>query len=414
MKKERNFYLFFVIAAYVSSLFFGGYYLSVGIWELYVLMLLAFVLFVIYGALSFLRFISLVWLFRISITTVLIIIFNQIYLTGGIQSHALLEFAIPPLLAFFYKPVFDRYIFMAASAAGMISMFPLSNAGYTRNLLSPEHVNVHALMCAILIFTIIAIYTFLFRNTLMAKNKELAASIDERKKTTQKLLQLEKMASLGVLSAGIAHEINNPLNFIQNGVEALSAKINENDKTKEKELEPLFKIVKEGINRVTKIVKSLSHFSRRGHEMDEQCDIKEIIENCLLILQSKIKNKVRVFTDFPSVNHKVKGNEGLLHQAVMNIMVNAEQAIKNKGTIKISTKKKSTLLDIVIEDDGEGIPKENISKISDPFFTTKAPGAGTGLGLFIAYSIIYEHNGSIDVISTENSGTIFTISLPID
>ena len=148
--------------------------------------------------------------------------------------------------------------------------------------------------------------------------------------------------------------------------------------------------------------------------MDEQCDIKEIIENCLLILQSKIKNKVRVFTDFPSANHKVKGNEGLLHQAVMNIMVNAEQAIKNKGTIKISTKKKGTFLDIVIEDDGEGIPKENISKISDPFFTTKAPGAGTGLGLFIAYSIIYEHNGSIDVISTENSGTIFTISLPID
>ena len=220
------------------------------------------------------------------------------------------------------------------------------------------------------------------------------------------------MASLGIMAAGIAHEINNPLNFIQNGVEALSTKISEDDQDKKKELEPIFHIVKEGVNRASKIVRSLSHFSRKGPEMNEECNIKEIIENCLLILHNKIKNKVRVLTDFSSTTQIVKGNEGRLHQAMMNIIANAEQAIENTGTIKITTIKRDNFLDVTIEDNGEGIPKENLSKISDPFFTTKAPGEGTGLGLFITFSIIEEHNGQIDVISSPGKGTIFTISLP--
>ena len=98
---------------------------------------------------------------------------------------------------------------------------------------------------------------------------------------------------------------------------------------------------------------------------------------------------------------------------MMNIIANAEQAIQSRGTIKIGTIKRGNYLDITIEGDGEGIPKENLSKISDPFFTTKAPGEGTGLGLFITFSIIEEHNGQIDVISSPGEGAIFTISLPI-
>ncbi|MBC6401632.1 MAG: hypothetical protein GDA51_08850 [Ekhidna sp.] len=413
MRNERSFYLFFVITACISTLFFGGYYLNAGIPELYIPIFSAFALFAIYGVLCFLRFVSLLWLFRISITTTLAAIFHQIYFTGGIQSHALVGLVTPTLLAFFYKPVSDRHIFMVVSVACLISMFPLSNTGYARNLLPSDSMSVHALMCAIFIFAMISIYTLLFRRALIVKNKELGKSMNELKKTTQKLVQSEKMASLGVLSAGVAHEINNPLNFIQNGVEALSKKIREDHKDKEKELEPLFKIVKEGINRATKIVKSLSHFSRKVPGMNEQCNIKDIIENCLLILRNKIKHKVKVITDFSSPDQKVKGNEGRLHQAVMNIIVNAEQAIKSRGTIKISTIRKGDFLDIIIEDDGEGIPKENISKINDPFFTTKAPGEGTGLGLFITYSIIHEHNGRIDVISSVGLGTTFTISLPI-
>lgn len=243
-------------------------------------------------------------------------------------------------------------------------------------------------------------------------HRELLMYNEDLQQTQKLLITSEKMASLGIMAAGIAHEINNPLNFIQNGVEALSTKISEDDQDKKKELEPIFHIVKEGVNRASKIVRSLSHFSRKGPEMNEECNIKEIIENCLLILHNKIKNKVRVLTDFSSTTQIVKGNEGRLHQAMMNIIANAEQAIENTGTIKITTIKRDNFLDVTIEDNGEGIPKENLSKISDPFFTTKAPGEGTGLGLFITFSIIEEHNGQIDVISSPGKGTIFTISLP--
>ena len=106
------------------------------------------------------------------------------------------------------------------------------------------------------------------------------------------------------------------------------------------------------------------------------------------------------------------GNEGRLHQALLNILANAAQAIDGKGTINILTSKKEGFIEVTIEDDGEGIPEENLSKISDPFFTTKAPGEGTGLGLFITFSIIQEHNGEVDVISNPGKGTIFIISIP--
>lgn len=245
-------------------------------------------------------------------------------------------------------------------------------------------------------------------------HRELLTYNEELQQTQKLLITSEKMASLGVMAAGIAHEINNPLNFIKNGTEALALSIKTQDKAQKKELEELFKIIEEGVSRASKIVKSLSHFSRKGPDMDEQCNVKDIIENCLLILHNKIKNKVQVLTDFSDSSLIVVGNEGRLHQVMMNIIANAVQAIKITGTLKISTLKRGYFLDVVIEDDGEGIPQAHLSKISDPFFTTKEPGEGTGLGLFITYSIVEEHNGYIDVISTPGEGTIFTISLPLN
>ena len=219
------------------------------------------------------------------------------------------------------------------------------------------------------------------------------------------------MASLGVMAMGIAHEINNPLNFIKNGVEALEARIVEDLPEKKEELEPMLQIVREGVKRSTNIVKSLSHFSRKTPSMEERCDLKDIIENCLMILHNKIKNRIQVITTFDKDSIAI-GNEGRLHQALLNILANAAQAIDGKGTFNILTSKKDGFVEVTIEDDGEGIPEENLSKISDPFFTTKAPGEGTGLGLFITYSIIQEHNGEIDVISNPGKGTIFIITVP--
>lgn len=242
------------------------------------------------------------------------------------------------------------------------------------------------------------------------KNKELQKNNEELKHTQKLLITSEKMASLGVLAAGVGHEINNPLNFIKNGIEALTKKLEGNE---DEELKTYFKIVNEGVDRATNIVKSLSHFSRKGPSVDEKCNIHEIIENCLLILHNKIRNKVRVITNFTSLGAELRGNEGRLHQAIMNIIANAEQAIVEEGTLEITTRRKEEHMEIWIEDDGEGIPEENLMKISDPFFTTKAPGEGTGLGLFITFSIIEEHNGTIEVNSNPGEGTKFIITLPL-
>ena len=251
---------------------------------------------------------------------------------------------------------------------------------------------------------------------LLRKNKkshqELLAYNEELQRTQKLLITSEKMASLGVMAAGVAHEINNPLNFIKNGVEAMDMRITSDNPKEREDLEPLFAIIHEGVSRAANIVKSLSHFSRGNPRMDETCNIKEIIENCLLILHNKIKNRVRILTEF-SDGSIVKGNEGRLHQSMLNILANASQAIDGTGTIKIKTRINESVLEILIEDDGEGIPEENLDKIRDPFFTTKDPGEGTGLGLFITNTIIDEHDGSIDVISNVGKGTIFIISLPL-
>ena len=221
------------------------------------------------------------------------------------------------------------------------------------------------------------------------------------------------MASLGLMATGIAHEINNPLNFIKNGVEALNKKVGDTRIKDKTELEALFNIVNEGVVRASNIVKSLSHFSRKSPTMDEECNLKDIIENCLLILHSKIKGRIRVKTHFARGKKLVKGNEGRLHQVMMNIISNAEQAIEDTGTIDITTLVEGNNLKVIIKDDGSGISEENLSKIGDPFFTTKAPGEGTGLGLFISFSIIEEHNGNLEVISSPEEGTSFIISLPL-
>jgi len=267
------------------------------------------------------------------------------------------------------------------------------------------------LFVTIIVITIplLIIMIVLFRKNHI-KNKELIRNNEELIKTQKLLITSEKMASLGVLAAGVGHEINNPLNFIKNGIEALNMKLNG---SLNEDLKSYFKIINEGVERASNIVKSLSHFSRRGPSTDEKCNIHDIIENCLLILHNRIRNRVRITTDFTKQSPVVIGNEGRLHQAMMNIIANAEQAIGDEGNIKITTRRKQGFMVVEVSDDGEGIPEENLMKISDPFFTTKAPGEGTGLGLFITSSIIEEHSGILDVNSETEQGTTFTIKLPL-
>jgi PAS domain S-box-containing protein len=244
-------------------------------------------------------------------------------------------------------------------------------------------------------------------------NNELKTTLAELQEAQGKLIENEKMASLGILSAGIGHEINNPLNFIKNGATGLSKVLQDDQNPDQNTVDMFIKIIEEGVSRASNIVKSLSHFSRTGENMSEDCEVGTIIENSLTILHNKLKHKVEVKKTFNHEGVSIPGNEGKLHQAILNLLTNAEQSIEGKGTIEITTKTKDNHLILTIGDTGSGIPSEIIGKITDPFFTTKDPGKGTGLGLSITYSIIKEHNGDITVSSKIGKGTIFTIHLPI-
>jgi signal transduction histidine kinase len=244
-------------------------------------------------------------------------------------------------------------------------------------------------------------------------NRILRESNEELKRTQSLLITAEKMASLGTLASGIGHEINNPLNFIMNGAKALQSRIEQRWHGKTNDLEPFFEAINEGVVRASKVVRSLSHFSKAGEAIIERCDVHEIINNCLIILNNRIRNKAEVIKSFTDREVIVSGDEGKLHQAFMNILSNAEQAIEHEGVIVIVTNVKDGHVLVSIKDNGVGIAEEHLQKISDPFFTTKPAGIGTGLGLFITYSIVEEHKGSIKVASKPNVETEFIVSLPL-
>lgn len=411
LKREQGFYLFLMISAYVSTLVFGGFYYTADIPQLYLPTFAAFILFVLFGVLSFFS-VSLVLLFRLSIVTALAAFFNQVFYTGGISSSGIIEFVIPPLLAFFYRPLSDRFVLMVVSAICLVAMWPLTEWGYTQNLLPEPMQNAHALLCAVFVFSIVTIYTFLFRNALVIKNQKIGESMKQLQDTTHKLIQSEKMASLGMLSAGVAHEINNPLNFIKGGIEILEQEL-KNDKELKFEAAPSIHVIKEGLTRASVIVNSLNHFSRNTESMNERCNINDIVTNSLIMLQPKLKYKGKVEKDLTDEELIIRGNEGKLHQAFLNIISNAEQAIGKEGTISVKTRKKNNSIEVEIKDNGVGISKENLNKISDPFFTTKPVGKGTGLGLAITYKIIEDHNGSVNVSSKLGKGSTFVLSFGV-
>lgn len=221
------------------------------------------------------------------------------------------------------------------------------------------------------------------------KNKALENALSELKETQAQLIQSEKMASLGTLTAGVAHEINNPLNFIQGGIYALEDVVNENVVSDKKENLEILAQMQMGVNRASEIVRSLSRFSRRDDDfVMTSLNLTEVIKNCLLILNHSLKYKCEIITDFSPECESVTSNENALHHIIVNLIANAADAIQKKGTIKISTyldqDKNPT---ICVEDNGEGMPAHILARIFDPFFTTKKPGAGTGLGLSISYNL---------------------------
>jgi signal transduction histidine kinase/ligand-binding sensor domain-containing protein len=247
---------------------------------------------------------------------------------------------------------------------------------------------------------------------LRAANSELENSLSNLKKTQNQLAHSDKMASLGVLSAGIGHEINNPLNFIQGGAHGIAGELSK-DEINKTDINDLLNIIYEGVKRAKEIVKSLSRFSRSGDDQMAECEVHEIIDHCLVMLNNKFKHKVEVHKSYCSQKPLISGNDSKLHQLFLNVLTNAEQAIDVNGNIYIDTSIENTNLIITIKDDGCGISDENLSKILDPFFTTKPPGEGTGLGLSITHNIIQEHGGEIAIKSKFNLGTEILMKMPV-
>jgi PAS domain S-box-containing protein len=242
----------------------------------------------------------------------------------------------------------------------------------------------------------------------------LQHALSNLKGTQNQLVKAEKMASLGTLASGIAHEINNPLNFIQGGIIGIEKFIQETLPQEIVNVEPLIFAIKEGVRRSTEIVKSLNHYTRKDNQPKGHCNIHSILDNCLLIIQGQLPSGIIVKKDYSSKVGKLICNEGKLHQAFLNIFINAVQAIEDKGVIEIITRKVGSKIQITIFDTGCGVREDNFSKITDPFFTTKDPGEGAGLGLSISLSIIDDHNGSLEFESEEGKGTKVIVLLPIN
>ena len=244
------------------------------------------------------------------------------------------------------------------------------------------------------------------------QNEELNNALVRLKNLQAELLRSEKMASLGVFTSGMAHEINNPLNFIMSSYYGITAYFNEHGAEDTKRINFLLSSLKEGVDRVSKIIEGLNYFSSFSGSISEDCPLHTILNNCLLILNHKLEKRITVIKNYVSDSLIIKGNTGSLHQAFLHILTNAEQSIIDKGRISICSKITSEHFVIEISDTGKGISKEYIHKITEPFFTTKSPGKGTGLGLAITYSIIKEHGGNIEFESELNKGTLVRVSFP--
>jgi signal transduction histidine kinase len=242
------------------------------------------------------------------------------------------------------------------------------------------------------------------------EHKRLVA--DYRKMSEQRLMRSEKLASIGRLAAGIAHEINNPLTSVLTFSSLLLKKV-ENDDQKEK----LEIIVKE-TTRCREIVRNLLNFARQGEPKKEECSINQVIETALSLTKNQVKvseNRITVRKDLGELP-LLQLDPNQMLEVFVNITINAIDAMPQGGELKMTTglSQGGKLVEIRASDTGYGISRENLARVFDPFFTTKDAGKGTGLGLSVTYGIIDRHNGTIDVESEPGKGTTFIIKLPVE
>lgn len=246
-----------------------------------------------------------------------------------------------------------------------------------------------------------------------AKNKEIKEKQEHLKKTTQMLIQSEKMNAIGIMVAGVAHELNNPLTAIINFIQ-MSLNLTANEDKRYKYL----KISEEATNRCISIIENLLIFSYNGDNTNDlqRVSCPDILEKVLEMIHYRIvKHKINIIKHIDDDNLDVWIEPTQIMQVFSNLLLNAVDALENSDgkDVNIYIRRENDNVIITFEDSGDGIPKDEIVKIFDPFYTTKPVGKGTGLGLSISKHIIDEHNGKISCESRIGTGTKFTIKLPV-
>jgi signal transduction histidine kinase len=275
---------------------------------------------------------------------------------------------------------------------------------------------------------------------LRAANEELEAAYRNLQATQMQLVQREKMASVGQLVAGVAHELNNPIGFVSSNAATLEdfvgrlraiveayrgAAIADADRQRLEQqwaalkgdhvlryLDPMIQGIREGAERTRKIVRDLRVFARTTDEAWQAVDLHEELESSLTLLSHLLKDRVTVhrkYADLPSV----ECIRSQIDQVFLNVLANAAQAIDGAGAITIETRREDGAAVVTISDTGRGIPPDVVGRVFDPFFTTKPVGEGTGLGLSISYEIVKKHGGEITAASAPGQGATFTIRIPI-
>ncbi len=278
-------------------------------------------------------------------------------------------------------------------------------------------------------------------NELENSHEALKKAYVDLQNTQEQLVQTEKMASLGQLVSGIAHEIKNPLNFIYGNTSFLAdytqklqsllesynklASLSPEDRSEmdrlkdimhysfiRDDLKTLIDNFTEGARRINTIVSDLRTFSRMDTDTISEIDLHASLEMSLNLLRNQYRNRIEIHREYGDIP-KIQGYSGKLSQVFMNLLSNAFHAVKDKGEVWIRTRSSNGTVEVEIEDNGIGIQREHLKRIFEPFFTTKPVGQGTGLGLSISYGIIEQHHGKIHVASIPDKGSTFTVRLPV-
>lgn len=239
-------------------------------------------------------------------------------------------------------------------------------------------------------------------------SRKMALDIEQLKNLNEQLIRTEKLAAMGTLAAGVAHEVNNPLASISSLIQMMQSNVNIDDRTKEN-----LKLISTQISRISQVTKDMMDFARVRPAAKSGIDINQTIETSLRLASfDKSFQKLEIIKDFQNEMPKIFADSDQLQQVFLNLFLNARDAMPNGGELSIKTFLEKELINIEVGDSGFGIKDTDIKKIFDPFFTTKPAGQGTGLGLAVCYGIITAHNGRIEPYTNSKGGISFLISIP--